>query len=1284
MNNTSQLRSAVEQQLTRGCLNEAGNMLWRPSCASSNCTKASRYGPWRYLGLQDASVRDCDQPNGTHCDTPTAEWGLLQYIDTRDSPACSLVSAQRYGERGSLIDSDASSSSEYYVSNCAKTGGETEEWEQQRVCEDNKSKPCRVAADCGGAKCIRLTSGQGVERQAQAFYNTNIYKGCLKSKSRVKSGLNAALSPQMAWTWAGGLAPVAFGVGALFGSDEKDTDSRLYYYRRKLDSYLQNTEIRNNMRACCLGDGAFQQKRRPLGAACNEDTDCVQTTAEGAATDVVCARAPCVEHSDCPGTSVCDKSGVGAPFLGPSKSYCLEKKCVRDGKAMYNKGCRDHNDCPGTFSCERVECQIHANGPKDGRVASDTGDEVSRRLAIPSKQTPSADPSTWGADYQNHYQTGPEGCGYESRTFWNPVGWFTKAGGQTALDAQPCVRSVGVCRAPEGGHITGICKRRSAAEYKYNLSSDQCPSAVPGLQLTQSYLLDGVAGQYGHKKYGFCPMISNKAGNLSNAMPGDYPNAFNEVDAAGGADIKVCARWWAPMHGSSAYLQSVDIEKWNRDCGPIYEDYCNEDVLIAAATSSSATSSAAPAPYGEDKVFPLLYYTSIPSDSKCAGGKWFCESLPGDSGTHSCKEGTTFNASRQVCERPSDSDDACVAGENAACRYLKDHELLVPTVRADVFKKHFPDTQPDKWIIDGKGQLNISANDQIYAKNFNDVLGEKPLALQKFMGMTDSRFIRFIGSDQIDNTGLIAPTCEGGDDCDYSANQPMLLAKHQGTDMETLFEKYRGDHAPNDLGVQFPFAPQQYLRFRVERIMPEPTFEHSFAPTALKEGYGKTPTMYRFSRVKLYDVEPNIKTQDSCEKQSELSGIKHIYDADRVECLRPFSIPHSMRNDIVATTLDTDAIVCQKKGGTYENKKCLAPPACIPKCEQRVRDDGTLDCDGQQGCTLNLTNTKCVPMYRPFLECDAARVGSKCDLGKCLRPSGVSESKSSLQGQCEKSETPCSASPQDYDANCSEKVGCLLDKQNSKCVWPNPLADKKSEQECERIEGATYSEGSCVFTAGHAYCDLSLEPCKDDFTCAQGEGQCKIAREKRNRGVMCVKTHGCDDGDSCDLLPQPSSHCELDPRQRCTSDSDCHADSNFYCERSWSDLSSTGYMPPDAWGTKRCMEATNWVLCSSNDVAGCETGIQHCQKLNDGVQNYLRYGIALGETPSIQGQAPPKMAMVTPIPPQDKYVKRWQAGPAQNGDVCRSYMRGRLADNSDSPNVPLAQQQVSCSFSNNN
>ena len=76
MNNTAQLRSAIEQQLTRGCLNEAGNMLWRPSCASSNCTKSSRYGPWRYLGLQDASVRDCDQPNGTHCETPT-EWGLL-------------------------------------------------------------------------------------------------------------------------------------------------------------------------------------------------------------------------------------------------------------------------------------------------------------------------------------------------------------------------------------------------------------------------------------------------------------------------------------------------------------------------------------------------------------------------------------------------------------------------------------------------------------------------------------------------------------------------------------------------------------------------------------------------------------------------------------------------------------------------------------------------------------------------------------------------------------------------------------------------------------------------------------------------------------------------------------------------------------------------------------------------------------------------------------------------------------------------------------------------------
>ncbi len=108
------------------------------------------------------------------------------------------------------------------------------------------------------------------------------------------------------------------------------------------------------------------------------------------------------------------------------------------------------------------------------------------------------------------------------------------------------------------------------------------------------------------------------------------------------------------------------------------------------------------------------------------------------------------------------------------------------------------------------------------------------------MGMTDTRFIRQESKDQVDNTGLIAPTCEGGDNCDYSANRPMLLAKHPGTDMETLFVEYRGDHAPNDLGVQFPFAPQQYLRFRVERIMREPaTF---WLSQFLERGKGKTPS----------------------------------------------------------------------------------------------------------------------------------------------------------------------------------------------------------------------------------------------------------------------------------------------------------------------------------------------------------------------------------------------------------------------------------------------------------
>lgn len=1096
----STIRQAVDQMMTRGCSRRDAasgieRALWRDGCATGNCVNDDKYAPWNYLQLEQAAPRACDQPHGMHCVSEVAPWAMSDPTATAaredlwNSPACSWNVVQRGYQpgtgfdRSNYVDSVAHTHADYLVTNCAEQPLITSsDWLPARVCEGERTRLCQTNTDCGGNRCVDLTSGGGrARRDAQPFGNLNVYKGCYKSTSAAKKMITRSLHPASVGVTAATLglaapAVAAYAVtSALLEGDDEDTSKQLRYYVRNPTSYGSDPELAAQKRACCLGGGTFQQKRRPLGAMCAEDDDCVTTTAEGEPTDVVCAPPACVADSDCPQESFCDKTEAKAEdsrFANPSGSYCLEKKCIRvadkpgstyekAGRARYNRGCRTVADCGDTDSdrnqwrCGYAECQIHP----DGRVARDEepGDEVSRRLAIPTKQTPSADPATWGADYRERFQTGPEGCGYNARTYWNPQGWGAHGNGATAVDAQPCVRAVGVCRPRPGSErrVMGVCKRASATRVTANTSKDECPSAIPGATIVQSYNLDRIADLFGHHKYGMCPLLSS-SGATSNAMAGnDMPNLFNEVDSATGSQIRNCPSHWAPMHSGSGLYKAPDVRRWVAECGPVYDEWCAEPVQPGAAADLSGLDTSLPFGDKQHWVMPALFLTAEP------GAMQNLDECPGLGGTVVCDHGVTapdecasLGGSVHASGR-CHSDLSSASNPNSAvcegtrrCLLLKPNEIIVPTVRPDVFKSWFAAEDKSRWPVSALGELDLEALHfceenpdrrcdpdeaqagctcrSVVAENARGVRGEVPLRLRTVMGMTGAQLVRskpggvvFAPTSQIDNVGLVAPACGLGPqdvNCSYDTTTPMGLAKHPGVGMASLLSDFdEGGTGLARKGIRFAYDPHIY-RLRIDPAYKTYDVRTSPILQSIQRQFGLSPDFYRFSKVALYREDTAISGAQACQS----AGAENVWDDAHSRCLTPAPVPRrqsSTTGRYVSPFADEDQNTCGEIGGTFASvcpatgescdascpedceTQCLAPPACLPRCVQKTRADGTLDCDSQPGCTLSLGGNRCVMKTRPAITgaevgCSpdggstslSADVGRACDLGACRRP----------------------------------------------------------------------------------------------------------------------------------------------------------------------------------------------------------------------------------------------------------------------------------------------------------
>ena len=553
-------------------------------------------------------MNPCIEPHQVHCKGDgqensrkpvTPKTKVCSYVVRQDGPeivkgrsGTIYAINQTSGIHRKKIDS--TSRGEYYIEGCTTDQPIDNSKEfvpsVKKVCEGGNF-PVGSALACGGAVIGGAlltfgTAGLGAPVGAAA-----VIAGC---GTAINSGVNAASE---------GCRQDDLHKGNLniyAGCDTNATSGKLYgkaTYVRNPSEYPKTQTLAGHKvdttRACCLGAGTFQQGkinkagRRPLGAPCNHDDDCLQTNVKKEKMKAYCARPVCLRDSDCP------------KDLDDKATECLILD--NDGKKAAGKGsgvCKFAHDSSG----KKKRCSVVED------CKTDYDSKGNKYKGIDLRDIPRA--------------------GYARNSV-------------NGLDVEEvCELIAGECATThdDKAKLPGICKRLCTSTFKFKgsnvvastyfqpvprrpgglLNQQVCSKGALNPKMWKTFFdgVDNTNDRISAQGRG-CPELISWAYAPSNAMPnvasvkeGHFPNAFNQfecVDKDGEATIKtfpmMCPRMMTPMHSEDPIAKANVSKQWVASCGQTYDEWCSEKVSLGSIRTI----------FGDPKywVVPIMYHTVV-------------------------------------------------------------------------------------------------------------------------------------------------------------------------------------------------------------------------------------------------------------------------------------------------------------------------------------------------------------------------------------------------------------------------------------------------------------------------------------------------------------------------------------------------------------------------------------------------------------------------------------------------------------------------------------------------
>ena len=643
----------------------------------------------------------CILSAGDHCEGEGWENGVYKDANgtvqpfPADEKTCSMVLRQDgpeiVTERGDRVKGvrreviDSTSRGEYYITDCTRTDPDTDGSFKPltyQPCKSAGAVDWALVATCGAL--MAGTAGAAVASMgiaAPAFVATAAVCGTSAITEANKSNTTAKNCQQVKDGNTTGLHKGNLNVYTGCRLVDTDTDTKgLYgktvYVRTKYPETQELSQTVDTNRACCLGAGTFQQGhvteegdpwgktlatgKRPLGAPCAVDRDCLQTNITGQRLHVKCAKPPCYTDGDCPKNTTC--AGMKGHCQSTGKACTTLDDCKVDGLVPLAEKCiRYAGTCTTKSGICKRDCgsKLELGGPRGVYREPRANKWPDRHLEPDEKSEQEKD------------------CGTATNII---LEIFPPLGIINALS-----------RLFNKGETAGetLCGSDIRAEVQ-----DYCGRIGEG---TDKKTAKGIADEIGKWQDGKrisnasrgCPSMTNYDHIASNAMPnafadgsvlggritdGSYGNVFNELDCVSKSGESryphptMCPRDWTPMHSDDPLAKARITQGWVgnttvKGCSQTYDEWCREEVSLGGRQTK----------FGNTLHFvvPVFYYTMVDNDGKEVmivlnldtdqiktdypkhnTDTWNLDVEPGTFGTV-----PPYAATMATCNRPTKNDD---------------------------------------------------------------------------------------------------------------------------------------------------------------------------------------------------------------------------------------------------------------------------------------------------------------------------------------------------------------------------------------------------------------------------------------------------------------------------------------------------------------------------------------------------------------------------------------------------------------------------------------------------